>query len=48
MSYLELRDISKTYGEGAAEVHAHREGSSPTRSSWRSHCCRPAPMHRTP
>lgn len=24
MSYLELRDISKTYGEGAAEVHALR------------------------
>src|SRR5665213_3375629 len=22
MSYLELRDISKTYGEGPAEVHA--------------------------
>jgi putative ABC transport system ATP-binding protein len=22
MSYLELRDVSKTYGEGAAEVHA--------------------------
>ena len=22
MSYLELRDITKTYGEGAAEVHA--------------------------
>jgi putative ABC transport system ATP-binding protein len=24
MSYLELRDITKTYGEGAAEVHALR------------------------
>ena len=22
MSYLELRNITKTYGEGAAEVHA--------------------------
>jgi putative ABC transport system ATP-binding protein len=25
MSYLELRDISKVYGEGAAEVHALRQ-----------------------
>src|SRR3984893_6800666 len=24
MSYLELRDVSKVYGEGAAEVHALR------------------------
>ena len=37
MSILELRDVSKAYGQGAAQVHALRDVTCPSRRArwWR-------------